>query len=139
MAYTLSDHFRPLRVVLRINGVVVGSLLGVVLLTVSRNVLGAWGLYESGHLWPLRLAGALLMVLGLLSLVISGQRVIGLGLLAPVTIAYLLLALVLLAAYFQREFAQLSPLGSLLLVIIFSLCLVAVLAALPYLRAEYRT
>lgn len=139
MAYTLSDHFRPLRVVLRINGIVVGSLLGVVLLTVSRNVLGAWGLYESGHLWPLRLAGALLMVLGLLSLVISGQRVIGLGLLAPVTIAYLLLALVLLAAYFQREFAQLSPLGSLLLVIIFSLCLVAVLAALPYLRAEYRT
>ena len=139
MAYTLSDHFRPLRVVLRINGVVVGSLLGVVLLTVSRNVLGAWGLYESGHLWPLRLAGALLMVLGLLSLVISGQRVIGLGLLAPVTIAYLLLALVLLSAYFQREFSQLSPLGSLLLVIVFSLCLVAVLAALPYLRAEYRT
>ncbi|MCL4859251.1 MAG: hypothetical protein KJZ93_07580 [Caldilineaceae bacterium] len=139
MAYTLSDHFRPLRVVLRINGVVVGSLLGVVLLTVSRNALGAWGLYESGHLWPLRLAGALLMVLGLLSLVISGQRVIGLGLLAPVTIAYLLLALVLLSAYFQREFSQLSPLGSLLLVIVFSLCLVAVLAALPYLRAEYRT
>lgn len=139
MAYTLSDHFRPLRIILRVNGVVVGLLLGLALLTLSRGALDAWGLYAQGHLWPLRLAGVLLITLGVLSLVMAGQRVIEIWLLTPMTVAYLLLALVLLSAYFQQEFAQLSPLGSVVLVIVFALCLLAVLAALPYLRTEYRS
>jgi hypothetical protein len=138
MAYTLSDHYRPLRIALRINGSIVGVATGLALLTLSQETLLTWGLYQAGPLWPLRLAGAALLALGLLFLLIAGQRGIGLPFLATVTLANTLVALVLLLAYFQQEFAGLTLLGRLLLILIFALCLVGALAPLPYLRAEFR-
>lgn len=138
MAYTLSDQYRPLRIALRINGTIVGVALGLALLTLSRETLAAWGLYQGGNLWPLRLAGAALLALGLFLWLIAGQQGISLPLLATVTFANTLVALVLLLAYFRQEFATLTVLGRVLLVLIFALCLVGALAPLPYLRAEYR-
>ncbi|RIK36942.1 MAG: hypothetical protein DCC55_25805 [Chloroflexi bacterium] len=138
MAYTLSDHYRPLRIALRVNGSTVGVALGLALLTLSRHALAAWGLYQGGSLWPMRLAGAALLALGLLFLLIASQPEIGLSMLVPIITANTLIALVLLVGYFQQEFAGLTIAGRILLVIIFALCLVGVLAPLPYLRAEYR-
>jgi hypothetical protein len=138
MAYTLSDQYRPLRIALRINGSIVGVALGLALLTLSQETLLAWGLYQGGALWPMRLAGAALLALGLVFLLIASQHGISLLLLATVTIANTLVALVLLLAYFQQEFAALTALGRVLLILIFALCLVGALAPLPYLRAEYR-
>lgn len=138
MAYTLSDQYRPLRIALRINGSTVGVALGLALLTLSKETLLTWGLYQAGALWPMRLAGAALLALGLIFLLIAGQQAISLPLLATVTIANTLVALVLLLAYFQQEFAALTLLGRILLVLIFALCLAGALAPLPYLRAEYR-
>jgi hypothetical protein len=138
MAYTLSDHFRPLRLALRTNGVLVGLGLGSLLLFTSQNTLSRWGLFSGEQLWPVRLAGAALIALGLCFILIAAQDVIGLSLLITVTVANLLFALVLLVSYFQQEFARLTGIGHLLLVIIFILCLIGALAPLPYLRAEYR-
>lgn len=138
MAYTLTDQFRPLRIALRINGIGVGFLLGLALLLPSRAVLTAWGLYESGPLWPYRLAGVALLALGLLFVLLAGQEMIGLSLLLIITVANLLLALILLSAYMRQEFSALSTGGRVILVLLFGLCLLGALAPLPYLRAEYR-
>jgi hypothetical protein len=138
MAYTLSDHFRPLRLALRTNGVLVGLGLGSMLLFSSQRTLITWGLFAGEQLWPVRLAGAALVALGLCFVLIASQEVIGLSLLITVTVANLLFALVLLVSYFQQEFSRLTGVGQLLLVIVFVLCLMGALAPLPYLRAEYR-
>ena len=138
MAYTLTDQFRPLRIALRINGIGVGLGVGLTLLLSSRLALSAWGLYESGLLWPYRLAGVALLTLGCFFMLISSQETIGLSFLLIVTLANILLALVLLSAYLQHEFSGLALGGQVLLILIFSLCLVGALSPLPYLRAEYR-
>jgi hypothetical protein len=138
MAYTLSDHLRPLRLALRVNGVVVGLASGLALLALPSSTLTAWGVYESGALWPLRLAGAALLGLGLIFVLVASHETIGLWLLVTASVVNTLFALVLLIAYFQQEFAQLNSIGRILLVLFFALCLVGALAPLPYLRAEYR-
>jgi hypothetical protein len=138
MAYSLSDRLRPLRIALRINGALVGLAPGLAMLLLSKATLSHWGLYVSGPVWPLRVAGAALIGLGLVFVLAANQETIGLSTLVTSSVVNLLLALILLIAYFQQEFAGLNALGQLLLVLIFALCLAGVLAPLPYLRAEYR-
>lgn len=138
MAYTLSDHFRPLRIVMRCNGFVVGVILGLLFLTLSKATLTNWGLYTSGLLWPLRLAGALLLTFGLTFLLAANQDLISLLMLVTMSIANSLLALVMLFAYFQQELSQVGSGGRILFVLLFLLCLISAITPLRYLRAEYR-
>ena len=81
MAYTLSDPFRSLRGVLRLCGA--ASLLAglIFLLTPGAAITAALGL-GAGPLWPLRLAGATLLTLGVHYLLSAGERSIGLPVLA---------------------------------------------------------
>ena len=138
MAYTLTDRLRPLRVTLRINGALVGLATGLALLLLPKTTLIAWGLYQSGAMWPLRLAGAALVGLGLLFVWMASHESIGLPLLVTAVLVNTLFALILLIAYFQQEFVHLNGIGRLLLVLFFALCLAGAVAPLPYLRTEYR-
>lgn len=138
MAYTLSDHFRPLRIVMRCNGLLVGVILGLLFLSLSKATLSAWGLYTGGLLWPLRLAGALLLSFGLIFLLAANQSLISLLMLLTMSIANGLIAFVMLFAYFQQELSQVALGGRILFVLLFLLCLISAITPLRYLRAEYR-
>jgi hypothetical protein len=138
MAYTLSDPFRPLRLVLRTNGALVGLGMGSVLLFSSAPLLSAWGIFTGGPLWPIRLAGSALVALGVCFLLIASQEGIGLAQLLTITGANTLFALVLFSAYLQQEFAGLALIGRIVFIFIFLLCLLGALAPLPYLRTGQR-
>ena len=138
MAYTLTDQFRPLRRTMRLNGITVGLALGLLLFLLPQTILSAWGLYTGGALWPVRATGAVLIALGLLFFLTASQEVISLPLLLGMTIANGLLALVLLMAYLQQELSGLTPIGRLLLILVFLLCLIGAVTPIRYFRIENR-
>ena len=138
MAYTLTDQFRPLRLVMRLNGVVLGLALGLALLLLPKANLAAWGLYLGGSLWPLRATGSLLVAVGLLFVLGANQDLINLPLLLSMVVGNSLLALVLLLAYFQQELVGLTRLGQIVFLGIFLLCLIGAVVPLRYFRVEYR-
>jgi hypothetical protein len=137
MAYTLTDYFRPLRLTLRINGLGIGGALGLCLLATPKSTLAIWGLYSGGAIWPMRLAGALLISLGLVLLLAASQTTIPWSVMLVTTVANSLVAGVLLIAYFQQELTGLSLVGRLLLIVVFILCLVGAVTPLRYLRTDY--
>lgn len=134
MAYTLTDQFRPLRLVMRINGLVIGFTLGLFLLLSSKATLLSWGIYTTGLLWPTRLAGALLCTLGLLLLLAAAQREIDSYVVLTMLLAHTLLVLVMLLAYFQQEFSAVTLSGRLLFVLLFLLSLIGAITPLRYWR-----
>lgn len=138
LAYSLNDLYQPLRNVMRINGAVVGLLLGLALLLLPRAVLSDWGIPLAGETWPLRSTGALLLTYGLHAWLAAREPIITLASLVHLLVTNGLLALVLLVAYLQGELAGLHLMGRLLLIVIFALCLAGTLAPLPYLRREQR-
>ena len=138
MAYTLTDQFRPLRVTMRLNGLVIGLALGLLCLLSPKTSLAGWGLYAGGSLWPLRALGGLLLALGILYVLGANQDFINQPLLVSMVVANSLLAFVLLIAYLQQELTGLTRLGQWLLVAIFLLCLIAAVVPLRYFRLEYR-
>src|SRR4029079_18909426 len=99
MAYTLTDQFRPLRVTMRLNGLVIGLALGLLCLLSPKASLAGWGLYAGGSLWPLRALGGLLLALGILYVLGANQDFINQPLLVSMVVANSLLACVLLIAY----------------------------------------
>ncbi len=136
MAYTLTDQFRPLRLAMRLNGIVIGLGLGFLLLLTPRITLVAWGIFTGPAFWPLRMAGGVLFGLGVLFLLSASQEVNNPPLLLAMLIINTLLAVVLLIAYLQQEFAHLALGGRFLLILIFAFCLAGALAPLRYLRTE---
>ncbi len=138
MAYSLGDPYRRLRFILRMNGIVVGWAFGVLLALLPQTILTQAGLHEGGALWPLRLAGATLISIGLFFVLSAGARVFDLPVLVACTVFHTLCALVLLLAYLQGELLLLSLGGQLVLLIVFLLSLIGALAPLPYFRAEYQ-
>jgi hypothetical protein len=134
MAYTLSDHFRSLRMILRLNGLLVDLTFGLLLLLTPHSSLMAWGVYTGGLLWPTRLAGAALLSLGLLFVLAANQDTIHTSVAIALMLSHSLLALVLLVAYLQQEMASLPLLGRLLLVAIFVLALAGAVIPIRYLR-----
>lgn len=138
MAYSFTDIYRPLRTLLRFNGAVIGLGLGLLLFALPRTPLLRWGLLLSEPAWPVRLAGALLITLGVFWLLAAGEEIIGMTTMITTLLGHSLIAIVLLVAYLQREITQLAPIGLALLALIFALCLVGALMPLRYLRAEYR-
>ena len=136
MAYSLNDLFRPLRAVMRMDGVV-GLVVGGLLLYFPRGLLTAWGVYTGGPVWPMRMAGALLVALALLLLIAAQERIVSTASMVAMLVANGLAALVLLIAYLQGEFAALGLVGQGVLVLLFLLCLVSVLTSLRFLRTDY--
>ncbi len=57
MAYSLNDLYSGLRSVMRMNGLVVGLGMGVLLLFFPRGVLSTAGLTTGEALWPYRMIG----------------------------------------------------------------------------------
>lgn len=135
MAYTLGDPFRSLRLLLRTNGVLIGLVLGICLLTAPKSWLVGWGIYTSGALWPLRFAGASQLGLGLFFVLMAGQDYLSRLMLISTVIANSVLALVLLTAYLQQELTALSPVGQVLFVLVFLLYLTGAVIPLRYVRS----
>ncbi|MEZ4614692.1 MAG: hypothetical protein R2867_04140 [Caldilineaceae bacterium] len=135
MAYTLGDPFRPLRLILRMNAVVIGLLLGLVFLLLPGTLLIHWGLTVEGAIWPLRLAGASQIALGCFLLIASGQDYMNRILLFTATLTHVLWALTLLVAYLQHELGRLVLFGRILLILIFLGCLLGAVTPLRYIRS----
>ena len=134
MAYTLGDPFRALRLMLRINGLLVGIGLGLLLVSAPRAWLLAWGIYAGDAIWPLRFAGVSQMALGAFFFVISTQDYLSKAVLLTTILTNSLLALVLLSAYLQQELVGLSMAGQILFVLIFLLYLLGAVVPLRYMR-----
>ena len=139
MAYSFTDIYRPLRTVLRINGAGIGCAVGGVLLLAPSTTLLRWGMLTTEPMWTTRLAGALLIVLGVYFLMAAGQAAIDRTTLVTSLLGHGLIALVLLMAYLQRDLAGLNWLGRISLVVIFILCLAGALLPLRYLRLANQT
>jgi hypothetical protein len=138
MAYSLADPYRPLRLVMRVNGVLIGLALGALLLLASPGLLARIGLHLSGSLLEARLSGAALLGVGLFLLGNSSVREIDMAQLVPCVVFHALLALVLILAWFRGDLAALGLTGQIALLILFGLCLVGTLAPVRYFGAEYR-
>ncbi|MCB0105207.1 MAG: hypothetical protein KDE53_04850 [Caldilineaceae bacterium] len=135
MAYTLGDPFRPLRLLLRLNGIIIGLLLGLFLLVAPGSLFLRWELAVPGALWLLRLNGANLIALGCFLLIAAGQDTMNRVLLFTATLTHVLWALTLFFAYLQQELVLGSVVGQLLFVLLFVLCLLGAVLPLRYIRS----
>lgn len=138
MAYSLNDVYRFLRLVMRIDGVIVGLGLGLLLSGAPRSALAEWGVHAAGPVWPVRLAGGLLITLGVLLLLSAQERIVGGPSMVAMSLGNGVIAFVLLIAYLQQELAMLNLFGRLLLVVVFVVCLIGAVFPVHYVRAEYR-
>jgi hypothetical protein len=136
MAYTLGDPLRALRFILRLNGVFIGLILGLLLLAAPRGALLNWGIYENGPLWPLRFAGASQLGLGIFFILMANQDYLSRFMLITTAVTNALLALVLLTAYLQQELTRLSAVGQILFVLIFLFYLLGAVIPLRYVRSS---
>ena len=137
MAYSLNDLYSGLRSVMRVNGLVVGLGIGVLLLFLPRTILGAAGLYGGEALWPHRLVGSLLVALGVMLLLSAQDRVVSAASMIAMLVANALMAVVLMISYLQGEFAGMGLIGQIVLVLIFLLCLISAIVPVRYLRTDY--
>jgi hypothetical protein len=138
LAYSLNDVYRFLRVVMRVDGVVVGFGLGLLLTVSPRSALVEWGVHMAGPVWPVRMAGGLLLTLGVLLFLSAQERIVGGPSMVAMSLGNAVIALVLLAAYLQQELAMLNLFGQMLLIAVFVTCLIGAVFPLHYVRAEYR-
>ena len=136
MAYTLSDPFRSLRVVLRVCGVTM-LLSGLLLLLLPAALLADW-LAITSPLWPVRLAGTAVLTLGVYYLMATGEQVIGLPALVTCSLGNGLPAVIIVSAYLQQDMAALAWPARIALVVFFVVFLAGAVAPLRYLRAEYQ-
>ena len=137
MAYTLTDPFNSLRNVLRTSGAT-GLLLGGTMLVFPRLVLTEWGATADDAEWPLRMAGAFLLTLGVYYLLAANERAIDTTAMITCITGNGLFAAVVLFAYLQQDLVNLTPVGLGALIVVFVVALVGAVAPLRYLRAEYR-
>lgn len=137
MAYSLNDLYHGLRLIMRANGLLLGLLLGGAVLVFPRATLSAAGLAPEAALWPGRVAGALLVALGLNLLLAAQERIVSSVNMVTMVVANALVAIVLLLAYLNQEFSGLSRLGQIGLVLVFVICLAGAVVPLRYLRTDY--
>lgn len=135
MAYTLNDPYRSLRVVLRLSGVA-ALLTGLLFLLLPGSVVATTLGLAPGPLWPLRLAGAGLLTLGVTYLLTAGERDIGLPALVACSLGNGLPAILVVTAYLQREMATFAwPLQA-GMIVLFVIWLLGAVTPLRFLRAE---
>jgi hypothetical protein len=138
MAYSLGDPYRSLRTILRINGVLLGGALGLLLLVAGPRLLAAFGFGGGGPLFPYRLAGAALIAVGAFLLAAASRPDIDRGQLIATLLFHTLLAVALLAGYLGGDIRTGNIVALLLLLGAFLLCLLGALAPLRYFGPEYR-
>ncbi len=138
MAYSLNDAYHYLRLVMRIDAIVVGIGLGLLLLLPPRVALENWGVYASGPVWPVRLAGGLLLTLGVMLILAALERVVPVSDMIAMALGNGFVAIVLLVAYLQHELTLLGIVGQLGLIMVFAVCLVATIFPLSHIRQEYQ-
>ncbi len=133
MAYTFIDHYRPIRTMLRVDGLVVGLGLGLLLLLHPVALLDALGL-DAGSPLMSRLAGSALVGLGVGLLLAAAEADLAAGTLVAAIISNGLLAASLFVAYLAGDLSQLTLWGYLLLLLLFVVCLLSAVLPIPYLR-----
>jgi NAD(P)-dependent dehydrogenase (short-subunit alcohol dehydrogenase family) len=138
LAYSLNDVYRYLRVVMRIDAFVLGAGLGLLLAVTPSKLLAAWGVYVAGPMWPVRLAGGLLITVAVMLFLSSQDRIVGVSSMIGLCLGNGIVSFVLLVAYLQQQFTTLGLFGRLLLILVFVVCLVSTLFPVHYLRAEYQ-
>lgn len=136
MAYTLGDPFRPLRLILRINGIIIGLLLGLCFLWLPGDLFVQSGLAAAGFFWSLRLLGAGQIALGCFLLIAAGQRYMDRVLLFTATLTHALWVFALFITYLQGELNLSSRPAQLLFFVIFLLCLCGAVLPLRYMRTQ---
>jgi integral membrane sensor domain MASE1 len=122
---------------MRVNGLVVGVGVGVLLLFFPRGLLVAAGLYGGEALWPHRLIGSLLLAHGVTLLLAAQERIVSAASMVAMLIANALVALVLVVSYLQGEFAGMGLVAQIVLVLLFLLCLISAIVPVRYLRTDY--
>ena len=138
MAYTFTDHYRAVRWILRIDAVVVGLGVGALLLVYPEPLLNSVGFIASGSSWPARIGGSGLLGQGLGLLFAASEPELRVASLLSAIVSNGLIAMTLLFAYMQNELNNLTFVGSLALIAIFIICLLATVMPIPYLRGVER-
>jgi hypothetical protein len=138
MAYTFTDHYRAVRIILRVDGLVVGIGLGTLLLIYPVEMLSDLGFAASGPAWTARVGGSSLLGLGIGLIAAASERELRAASLLAAMVSNGLIALSLLLAYLQGELADLSLWGFLLLILLFIICLLTTVLPIPYVRGIQR-
>lgn len=136
MAYSFNDPYRILRVVLRVNGTVVGLGLGLLLLIYPEQLLSVWGLSPANVAWPARLGGGSLIGMGIQYWSMAATPIMRPVAIVSVMVTNAILAGVLFVSYVQRDLTDLTWMGQILLVLIFVLCLACIVLPISYLHTE---
>jgi hypothetical protein len=133
MAYTFVDHYRPIRTLLRVDAVVVGLGLGLILLLYPVGMFAALGFAADAPLMA-RLAGSALLGLGVELLLAAAEADLRAGTLVSAIVSNGLLAASLFIAYLNGSLAGLTPWGYLVLLLLFVVCLLTAVLPIPFLR-----
>lgn len=136
MARSFNDPYGPLRMTLRLQGVMVGFALGVLLLTIPDRSMGMWGLVIEQTSWPARMAGAALVGMGINNLALAGEETMRLGPITAAMAASGLLVGVFFYSYLQGDLTDLTRLGQIVLITAFVLCLATALLPIRYFRRD---
>jgi drug/metabolite transporter (DMT)-like permease len=121
---------------MRVDGLVNGGG-GLLLLLVPRAVLSVTGIYNGEPVWPQRLAGSLLIALGVLLLLSAQDRIVSTASMVAMLIANTLMAIVLVVSYLQGEFSGMSLFGQIALILLFLVCVISAIVPVRYLRTDY--
>ncbi len=136
MAYTFTDPYRPVRFLLRIDGLLLGVGLGPVLFLQPASWLARLGLEQPGPLWSARIGGAALIGVGLGLLVAAGEQEMRMASLLTAMVSNGLIALALFLSYLAGELAGLNGWGVFAVTSIFAISLAMAVAPIPFLRRE---
>ena len=137
MAYTFTDHYRVARLLLRVNALLIGLGLGILLLIYPREQLAAAGI-TLGSAWIARIGGSALIGLGIGLLSAAAQPDLQPASLLAATISNAAILVSLLAAYFEGEMEGLHPWGAAGLMAIFFVCLLTAVLSAPYIHRKAR-
>lgn len=135
MAYTFTDHYRPARLCLRLNAVLIGLGLGLLLLVYPRDMFMAAGV-TLGSAWTARIGGGALIGLGIGLLSASMERDLHPAWLLAAIVGNGAIAISLMIAYFEGEMSALHPIGAGVLLVIFVVCLLTVAFSAPHIRGR---
>ena len=133
MAYTFTDHFRAARLCLRVNAVLIGLGLGLLLLVYPRELFLTAG-FTLGSAWTARIGGGALIGLGIGQLAATAEGELRQTSLLAAVVSNGAIAISMMLSYFEGEMKGLHPIGAAILVVIFVICLLTVVLSAPHIR-----
>ena len=135
MAYTFTDHYRAARLSLRVNAVLIGLGLGLLLLIYPRDLFMTAGI-TLGSAWTARIGGAALIGLGIGQLSAAAASDLPQASLLVAVISNGAISISLLIAYFEGDMVALHPFGVAGLLVIFVVCLLTAVLSAPHIRRK---